>query len=239
MQVHASREIAEAIVVDEEAIKRLWHHIESYTTPVSAEVKCSDDITRTFVEIKNLLDYENNPNADIKQIELTGRSLKLERSITIILGRNRLLPTSISIRGEEAEVSEIQKRICDTLYGMKAWYSKIAGLEMLYIWCFVAFLGMSILTLMAPSEAQKTAARSFPEVLIPLFQIILLLTIIVATIWATNHLKNRFFPLVHFSLGQGKKRFNFDEQIRWSVIIALAVGMLGSALWALLVYYIQ
>lgn len=232
MQVHASRDIPGAIIVDEDSIKRIWAHVKGHTNTPLAEVKCSDEITRTFETLEGLLGYENNPKAYIKQIEISGRSREPDRSITITLGRNYSTPTSLSIRGEEIDASTAQEKIRDTIHGMKAWYSKVATFDMYALWSVVITISVFILQLMAPSDSTPRPGRSLKEALHALPSVVLVLGGVASLVWATVLIRRRFFPLVSFSIGQGVKRYQFDEQIRWTVIVGFMVGLTASIAFA-------
>jgi hypothetical protein len=232
MQVHASRDIPWAIIVDDDSIKRIWSHVHSYTNTAKAEVRCFDEITRTFETLEGLLSYENNPRAFIKQIEISGRSHEQERSITITLGRSYSPPTSLSIRGEEIDASIAQDKIRDTIHGMKAWYSRVATLDMYIFWFIVMMLCMLTLQLMVPSNTTPSPGRSFKEALLALPYVLLVLGGVAATVWLTVFIRRRFFPMVSFAMGQGAKRYQFDEQIRWTVIVGFLVGIAGSIAFA-------
>jgi len=232
MQVHASRDLPGAIIVDEDSIKRIWAHVEGYTNAPLAEVKCSDEITRTFDTLEGLIGYENNPRAFIKQIEISGRSREPARSITITLGRNYSTPTSLSIRGEEIDASTAQEKVRDTIHGMKAWNSKVATFDMFTLWLIVMTMSLVILQLMAPSDSTPRPGRSLNEALHALPNVILVLGGVALLVWATVFIRRRFFPLVSFPIGQGIKRYQFDEQIRWTVIVGFIVGLTASIAFA-------
>ncbi len=43
-----------------------------------------------------------------------------------------------------------------------------------------------------------------------------------------NKLREKFFPIATFAIGQGKERYELEEKIRWSIIVALVVSVLAS-----------
>ena len=234
MQAHANRDISGAIVVNEMSIKRIWAYAEEFVETISAEVHCADEITRTFNALQELLDFENNPRSKIKSIDISGRSRELERSIQITLGRSYSTPSSFSIRGEEMDVSSVQEKIHNTIIGMKAWYSKFATVDLFYVWCFISILAFLIIQIMAPSNPPPTSAKSFREALFILPYVSLWIAGIVGILWAVSSIRSRFFPIVCYALGQGLTRYQFDENIRWVVIVGFVIGLISSATFSLI-----
>lgn len=232
MQVHASSDLPWAIIVDDDSIKRIWSHVHGYADTARAEVRCFDEITRTFETLDELLGYENNPRSLITQIEISGRSSEQEKSMTITLGRSYSTPTSLSIRGEEVDVSVAQDKVRDTFHGMKAWYAPIATIDMYVFWSVVIVLAMMILQLMAPSNTAPTSGRTLKEALHALPKVLLILGGVAAAVWLTVFIRRRFFPMVSFAIGQGVKRYQFDEQIRWTVLVGFLVGIASSIAFA-------
>jgi hypothetical protein len=116
MQVHATSEFPSAVVVDPDSLRRLWSHVDEYTGQAGATVQCSDDIVRKFDSIESLLSYENAPRTAIRSLEIEGLSHKREHTIGITVGRRYSVPVSLSVRGEELDVSTMRKKVSDTVY---------------------------------------------------------------------------------------------------------------------------
>jgi hypothetical protein len=109
MQVHATSEFPSAVVVDPDSLRRLWSHVDEYTGQAGATV-------RKFDSIESLLSYENAPRTAIRSLEIEGLSHKREHTIGITVGRRYSVPVSLSVRGEELDVSTMRKKVSDTVY---------------------------------------------------------------------------------------------------------------------------
>jgi hypothetical protein len=86
---------------------------------------------------------------------------------------------------------------------------------------------------MLPSEAPKHPERSFSEALQLLVKFVLYMVApAFVVIFGVSRLKARYFPMVSMAIGQGARRHSTDEQVRWTVIVGLLVGLAGSAIYA-------
>ncbi len=234
MQVHATSDFPSAVIVDTDSLTRLWSHVEEYTGQVEATARCSDDIVRKFDSISSLLSFENSDRTKIKWLEIEGRSREKERTIGITIGRQYSAPASLVVRGEELDVSTMRTKVSDTIYGMKAWYSHVAKVDLFMVWGAIALVLVLLLQLMASTEPTPRPSRSFAEALKLLVQVIGIFSGIGLAIFLTARLRTRFFPLVSFATGQGVKRHQIDEQVRWTVLVGFVVGLAGSIAYSLL-----
>ncbi|KWE56572.1 hypothetical protein WL76_11605 [Burkholderia ubonensis] len=232
MQVHATGEYSSAIIVDGESIGRLWRHVEDFSAGASATVSCADGIERKFQKLDDLLAYENSTRAAVKTVEIFGSSRTPDRSISVTVGRSYGARAALSVRGEEQEVAAARTRVLDSFAGMRAWYSPVATLDLWIVW-FAIFMAFSlIIQLMLPSEAPKHPERTFSEALQLLVKLVLYVAPAFVVIFGVSRLKVRYFPMVSMAIGQGARRHSTDEQVRWTVIVGLLVGLAGSAIYA-------
>jgi hypothetical protein len=227
MQVNAQIEVPGAMVVDSEAIRKIWLQAEEFCAPVVATVTCSDDLVRVFESMQMLLDYENSKRAEIKRVEFECRSRENSRFVLVSLGRQYNDSISIRLSGEEADVSAVKTKLSDTIHGMKAWYSLIAKADMAAIFSAISFFVFVTLTLMSSGQT-VSKGRTLKEAaqIAPL--VILILAAIFMCVFVIIKIRSRFFPSTIFTIGQGLKRYQFDEQIRWTVIVSFFVGIAGA-----------
>lgn len=232
MQVHATGEYSSAIIVDGESIGRLWRHVEDFSAGASATVSCADGIERKFQKLDDLLAYENSTRAAVKTVEIFGSSRAPDRSISVTVGRSYGARAALSVRGEEQEVAAARTRVLDSFAGMRAWYSPVATVDLWIVW-FALFMAFSlIIQFMLPSDAPKHPERTFSEALQLLVRSALYVAPAFVVIFGVSRLKARYFPMVSMAIGQGARRHATDEQVRWTVIVGLLVGLAGSAIYA-------
>ena len=234
MQVHATGDYSPAIIIDADSLKRLWGHVESFADKCLATVSCSDGVERKFEKIDELLGYENPVRSAARTFELYGRTIDSGRVITITVGRRFGASASVSIRGEEQDVTAVKTRVMDTFAGMRAWYSPAATVDLHLVWTGVFMTFMLILVLMSPSAQSERPGKSFSEAVSALGEVVLVLAAVISVIVGTSKLRARYFPLVSVVLGHSVRRYATDEKVRWGVIVSLLVGLTGSAISALL-----
>jgi hypothetical protein len=134
---------------------------------------------------------------------------------------------NVSLRGEETCISSLRTSLTDILDGMCPWYSRIATVDLFYVWV-PSFM---VLTLVL----QFMSSPSTPKVAIPFRKALYLTAVFVGAIaaiglviWGTSRLRSRFFPVSTFAIGQGLGRHQLDEQIRWVVIVGFLVSVAAS-----------
>lgn len=234
MQVHATSEFSPAIIVDSDSLQRLWAHVDVFAGPPSATVSCSDGVERKFAALDEMLKYENTTRAAAQTFELYGRTHDSERSVSVTVGRRYGAPATVSIRGEEQDVTSTKTRFMDTIAGMRAWYSPAATVDLYIVWSVIFITIVLVFQLMAPSQAPSRPGRSFSEAIRVLGSTLLVFMPVLLTVVATAKLRARYFPRVSVVLGQGARRHQVDEQVRWTVIVGFIVGLAGSVTYALL-----
>lgn len=232
MQVHANSDFLPAVTVDPESLRRLWAHVYEFTAQAKATAHCLDDIVRKFDSVDSLLEFENSPRTKMTALIIDGRSLDRERAILITIGRHSWAPTTVSLEGEEFDVSAVRTKVSDTVHGMKAWYSPVAKVELPLFFLGVFFFIFVVLQLMGFPEPAIRSGRSFKDALKVLLPAVSLLSGIAAVVIAVAKLRTRFFPVVSFATGQGTRRHQIDDQVRWTVFIAFLVGVAGSFAYA-------
>lgn len=197
-----------------------------------ATISCADGIERKFRKLEELLAYENSVRAAVSSIEIFGSTS--DRRISVIIGRSYGARAELSIRGEEQEATVTRARILDSFAGMRAWYSPIATLDLKVVWLVVFVVFTLVIQLMSPGGASRRPDRTFSDAVQALGIAVLYVAPVVAVILAISSLKARYLPMVSMAIGQGHRRYKIDEQIRWTVVVGLLVGLAGSAIHALI-----
>ncbi|OED13446.1 hypothetical protein A9Z05_18665 [Burkholderia sp. A2] len=114
---------------------------------------------------------------------------------------------------------------------MRAWYSPVATLDLWIVWVAIFVIFSLIMQFMLPSEVPKHPERTFSEALQLLAKLLLYVAPALVVIFGVSRLKARYFPMVSMAIGQGARRHSTDEQVRWTVIVGLLVGLAGSAIY--------
>ncbi len=180
------------------------------------------------------MQFENSARTAIQSLEIEGRSREPERTIEITIGGRFTHKVAVSIRGEEMDVSALKTKISDTIFGMKAWYSVVAKVDLFYVWTVIGFLFITTIAAMTPGEDPRKPGRSFQDALRIVLQLTGSFVAIGFVVAGAGKLRSRFFPMISFATAQGIKRHQFDEQVRWTVIVSFLVGLAGAAVYGVI-----
>jgi hypothetical protein len=235
MQVHATGEYGAAIAVDADSLTHLWRHVEEFAGAAAATAACADGIERKFGTLAELAAYENPARAAARTIDIHGRQSDPDRSITIIVGRNYGARATLSIRGDEQDVSSVRTKVLDTFSGMRAWYSPVARLDLWMVFSALLFLGLVVLQLMTPSTpSTPRPGKSLTEALRVTVYLIGFIGAAAVAILGIGRLRARYFPMVAINLGHSVRKNQVDEQVRWTVMVGFVVGIAASVAYGML-----
>lgn len=229
----ASVEISHAFVLTSVEAAKLWSILGGSFESVVASARCSDGIRREFQSQDQLTNYENPRTRAIRALILEARSRQPYGSASITLGGRYSSSIEVSISGDEITVLRLRDRIAEILDGMRPWYSPISRVDFFYIVggaLLLAFLVLQGVTSGSSSQKTLTFAQAAGAAVI----VIAFLILVGSLIWALNRLRDRFFPITVFAIGQGQVRFEFDDKIRWVVIVGFGVSVFASILVTLL-----
>jgi hypothetical protein len=121
----------------------------------------------------------------------------------------------------------VRDRVVELVKEARPWYAPVARFDGFVIFCsFVAllFLVASILPPAPKPPPATSAAEQAQRVAISLAWA----AGFILAMLAAYQLRVRYFPVSTFALGRGEQRFDLDEKVRWSVIVATALSGLGA-----------
>jgi hypothetical protein len=226
VQVHATVDIPQAFVATSGDITKLWHVLAEPCPVFAATAHCHDGLVRQFATLEGLVGYENPGRASITSLELSAMSADRETTAQISLGTRYSTSMTASLHGEEACISSLRTSLTDILDGMRPWYSRIATVELFYVWVPIfAFPYLLIQILGASSPSSSKMEIPFRTAVYLTAVVVGELAAIGLVIWGTSRLRSRFFPVSTFAIGQGAGRHQRDEQIRWVVIVGFLVNV--------------
>ena len=226
MRVHIDTKRKHAFVVSSSDIKKLWAWLEENVGTVTAEMKCSDDGTREFDNLKKLTSYENPPARQIVSLDIESESDGREKFVGIRFSDSEFSSISIDIKAQEQTASEIRERISEILDGTKPWYGRLPFIHH-------SFLGRAAAVFIAAFISSIATAHIWEGFSDYEFtrQILLVLGGALGILMSLGWLRSRLFPVCCFTLGQGEHRYRKLVTIHRIVfgllatlIISLAVG---------------
>jgi hypothetical protein len=231
MQVMAEIDRRHAVVLNADDIEKIWSLLQSVNGEVTAEILCGDNIKRSFTELKDLANYETSRSRQILELYFSARSSDYKKSASLRFGSSSF---SVSFRAEgpELDILRFKDNIADVTDGLRPWYSIVTRIN--FYFALVALLLFCSIILRAMVQEGKQGA-TFIQALTAALIAILVFACSVGLAWGLTKLRERFFPIVTFAIGQGKHRNEFDEKIRWCVIVGFIVSLFATLVAAFLV----
>jgi len=233
MNASASVERRHAFVLSATDTQTLWRLLEEFAGKTEATALCSDDLERTFDTPDELLAYDNPVSREIVKLSLASRSSDYNTRAEVSFFSNDQPSIRLRATGAEDSVTRFKAALIDTLGGMRPWYSPVARLDFIYVVGGI-FLVLIMLVQAMTGDGKPTPGLSAGKAGLVIIITLAMLAILGLMIWVLNLLRRRFFPVATFSLGQGQRRHDFDERIRWVVFVGLLVSIVGSLFAALM-----
>ncbi len=233
MQAKVDLDIKHAFVMRADQINRIWAFLQGAIGPVRATASCADHIERAFTSPNELNAYENARARAIRGLLFTAWIADHDRSAYLNLRGDSFRSVSLKIEGPEIIVSRLRDDLLELFDGMKPWYSRITRLDFFYVVMGVLAFMMIVVAGMA-GGTKSERSLSFVQAVRVAAELVGVLAGLAGLVWLLNRLRERFFPVAAFAIGQGLDRFQFDEKIRWVVIVGFVVSVFASLVAAFL-----
>jgi len=245
MKANYSKEFNRTFIVGEDRISKMYKLLVEKIGETRIKVDCTDDITRTFTTLAELLEFENSSAKEITTLTLeSSPEVKFFSPDVRIRFRSKGYFRGISIdidAHDDETISFLVSTLNDILDGTKPWYHPITTVNIfysifaIYLFIFLAFLIYAAFLLpepIVPTESQ-TSPDLRKDAKLWLIAIGFLLTNL-GVGYLFSRFIDKFFPFGTFLVGQGISRHDSLEKIRWGVIVA-AIISLGIGLIILLI----
>jgi hypothetical protein len=225
--------VKHAVVLTADSIEKVCSLLESNFGPVKIEARCADRITREFESAAELIAYDNHRVREIRRLEFESRSDENWRqNAAVTMGGAMLEIMFLMSAPSDALLLKTRAEFQDLLLELRPWYSFITSDNVLLgIFVLPGILtGVSSLARAAgflspaPAPARELSLND-PGALSAIFVAFVLVGI---AMWLVHRLRAAFFPKVVFALGTGAQRHATKENMRWSVVVALIIGIVGS-----------
>ena len=209
MRVESRFEKKAVYIVGREGLRELWDLMDGKfgeEDPVTAEFNCSDEVTRRCDNWEELSGYGNAANRRIKKLTLDASSSYGRQAMMVSWDESASLGRSVAvrIRCEEAEILAMRMSVEEVLDGMKhGLLSRVAGK---WQWPWMALLMAGYIWMITIGVTSETTWPVIWQALYVCGLVLAPATISISLLFS-RELDNRFFPKVHFTLGQGAKRY--------------------------------
>ena len=237
MDVHYSKELPQAFVIDSSELEEVVALFEEHIGKVHIHVECSDDFSRDFETLKELIAYRNPKSKEIQHIYLTAYSDDDKKSATIVFVGSSWSGILIRFKGPEDTVSRLKEETLDIIAGMRPWYDIVYNSKVSTTISFI--FGMISMLWILSALGYKIGEIGLINFLRDVMPIQLIASIIFVVSWWFL-LKKPFaylFPQSVFVIGQGKSRFEHQQRVRWCVIIGFFVSLAATLVGSIIVVF--
>lgn len=214
-------------------IRSMWETLQKRIGAVQVEASCKDSIERTFASLDDLLLYENPRSRAIVRLTFSAHSEDRESRIKIRFGGRYGSSIEASMTGPEESVIRIKNELGEIFDGVRPWFASLARIDFTYV-VGGAFVFWVIVLQIMVGDYKVSVPKRVIAAISAAAAITAFCAALIATIWGLNRLRQRYFPIATFALGQGEARYAVDEKIRWVVIVGFLVSMFASLVTAYL-----
>ena len=225
MNVSYSKELAHAFVATPSELKELTTLLEENIGKVEIRADCTDDISREFETIEELIAYKNPKSKELRCVYLTARSDDYEKSVRIRFLDSIWTGILIDLAGPENVVSNLKEETQDIIAGMRPWYNVLFHSKFSMTISFI--FGMILTLWIQIALGYKVGEIGIISYLRDVMPINLIAAFIILSLCVLFLKKpfNYLFPKAVFLIGQGETRFKHQQNVLWGVIIAFFVSL--------------
>lgn len=214
-----------------------WASLEQLHSAVSARLprvfistKCSDKLDREFASLQELKDFGNPSRAAIQELKITGRDSDRDQWFSISLSNERTSNVRISLDANEEDAIPLNDLATDSVESLRPWYSWVARAD--WYWLVLGgWLGTQLaliaLKLLLAGDKVITFSGGGPTTAREILKSVLIGFAPLAAGLVLNAVRDKFFPVGTFAIGQGELRHTSTEVTRTVLIAGLAVSIVS------------
>ena len=228
MRTHFNRLTPQHFVLGEKRIRSFVEVLQRRVGEPSISVTCSDEATRRFENVEDLLRYENSNDRRIISLEFESIHSEPDPSsekspIVAIIGiRSSGMLTVVS--GEDELATAVVREIEEIFIGGRPWYAWISEREEPFWWLLYA--------LILPLPLVQLGHFSFTAP--TFFQVISFVGYLNCLGLGSITIIRYLFPPAVFKIGQQRSRYNTREWVRRAIVGGILAALVISMLTALI-----
>lgn len=237
MNAQYSIELPHPFVIGDDELKKIARLLADRIGNLEIRIDCTDDVSRTFNSVNELVTYDNPKTREIVRIYLNSRSDDFAKNATIIFSGSRWGGISLDFRARDDVVTRLRTEILDVIAGVRPWYNVVHRIDFLpiaLVACLLLYFGLIVgvaFKLVRVEDSQEDdPSQSAVAQLVVFGGIALLIGVGILL----NRFRDRVFPRAVFLIGQGRARFKHLERFQWGFIIAFVASFAAGlviALW--------
>jgi len=204
-------------VLKDDDLTRLVQDFQVLIGPVRFELECADSVTRHADSLHDLATFDNPPSKAIRRLKIIAQGSDGSNSAYLRLSADREKNVQIVFDAREDAATRINDRIEDRVESMRPWYSPLrrgsVSATAFVIWLATMIVGNDRGWFVGKNEQVSDIIRHQSEVRWSV------VTGLIAGIGIiTGLLREKYFPVGAFAIGQGASDYNRSETIRILII---------------------
>ena len=195
-----------AYVVDRDGLHKLWQFMEEKAGEVTAQVRCSDGVRRSWKTWDGLSQFNNSGNAHINKLTMTAGDRWHAPWLSVDwIG---IAGTEVEINFDEDRLAAIRDELHDIIGGMRHGLLTTTRRRLIPVGVGWAALAAVTLPVLLYAYARSRSEDTPNEVSLTLVIPLLVLWMVAAGAPSVYYLLlDPLLPRVHFAIGQGERRY--------------------------------
>ena len=207
MRVESNFKRKAVYVVGTDGLLGLWTFMDEKfgnIQPVTAELNCSDEVTRHCENWEEVSRYSNIASKRIRKMTLYAGKLFYDHGMRVSLDDSESRSVSVMITCEEADIQGLRGSVEEILDGMR--HGLLSRLSGKWQWSCISLLIVGLMWLMTIGVTSETVWPVAWQSMHLAGVAVILLTIFILAI-VGDELDKRLMPKAHFTIGQGAVRY--------------------------------
>ena len=229
----------QAFVIKNEDLKKIDSLFKKFNAEPEYSVETVDGFRTTYYNLDDVLNLENPSSNSIERVKISGRSANPSWQAWIIFGKGRIANIRYSITIEDRINQMISELIGTRIEAVKPWYSRLSRTDFIS-YTMAMFSGAIIVSWLLIAigffETSGEEITTEEDALVKLLTV-LIIGAVFGLGWLLNKFRSKFFPIGTFAIGQGLRRYEVLEKIRWvflSVLGSIFFGWIASLIASLI-----
>lgn len=213
------------------SLEQIYSSVATRLPKVSISAKCADRLDREFTSLQELKEFANPSRAAIQELRITGRDHAHDQRFSISLSNERRLNVRISLDADEENALPLNDLASDAVDSLRPWYSWVAKADWYWLvlggWAATQIVLIALKLLLAGDKVLSFSSNA-PVTARDFLKTGLIAFAPLAAGIGLNFVRDKFFPMGTFAIGQGELRHNSAEVTRSVLIAGFAVSIVTS-----------
>jgi len=228
MKLNRSTFETQVFVLNWASLEKLHAAVAARLPKLTISAKCADQLDREFASLEELKNFDNPARAAIVELRIAGRDTEHDQRFSISLSNERRSNVRVSLDANEEDGIALNTLASDTVESLRPWYSWIARADWYWLvlggWIATQLILLALKLTLAGDKVITFSAGT-PTTARELLSSVLIAFAPLAAGLLLNSVRDKFFPVGVFAIGQGELRHSSKEVTRTVLIAGLAVSI--------------